>query len=275
MKRAIYFLSLIIFTAATSFAADEKVGFRLQRGYLIVVQCSIGDLTGLTGIVDTGVTETVVDMSIVKRLGLATRVDRATFLTRELKVVAVSIPPIALGTKITGPVAGIATDLHSLTFQFGIRPDVLIGMDVLTQANLLIDFKNRELSFISSAIPPMAHLIPLAGASRIPLIEVRFHGKSLRLQLDTGAEGVLLYASAVGQPVWEAREVRVAGGAGALIAKSADSGNIHLADTLIFNPLVLVVEERAPADFDGLLGANVLRAQRVGLDFAHHILTWQ
>lgn len=193
MKRTIGSILLVVCCSMACFAEEERVGFKLERGYLIVVKCSIGGLTDLTGIVDTGVSESVVDLSIVKRLGLATQADQATFLTQRAKVFAVSIPTLRLGSVTAGPVAGIATDLHSLTADYGISPDILIGMDVLERSNLLIDYKNHQLSFTSEAIPGLAHQMPLEGEDRVPLVAVEFRGKQLHLQVDTGSSGVMIY----------------------------------------------------------------------------------
>src|SRR5215468_453043 len=115
IPKAVVSAVALVLLLPTAYANDQKVGFRLEKGYLIVVKCSIGGLSGLTGIIDTGVSETVVDTSVIRKLGLESRPDQATFLTREAEVRAVSLPSLRLGAIVSGPLAGIATDLHSLT----------------------------------------------------------------------------------------------------------------------------------------------------------------
>lgn len=274
MKRTIGSILLLVCCSMACFAAEERVGFKLERGYLIVVKCSIGDLTDLTGIIDTGVSESVVDLSIVKRLGLATQADQATFLTQRAKVFAVSIPTLRLGSVTAGPVAGIATDLHSLTADYGISPDILIGMDVLERSNLLIDYKNHQLFFTSEATPSLAHQMPLEGEDRVPLVAVEFRGKQLHLQVDTGSSGVVIYAPEE-DPVTSSTETRLASVSHELVASSASWGRVRVADTDIYRSEILMVKASRSTAFGGLLGLHALHAQRVGLDFGRRVVTWQ
>lgn len=274
MKLAIGSILLVVCCAMASRAADESVGFKLERGYLIVVKCSIGALTDLTGIIDTGVSESVVDISIVKRLGLTIQADEATFLTQKAKVFAVSIPSLQIGSVTTGPIAGIATALHSLTSEYGIRPDILIGMDVLGRANLLIDYKNRQLSFTNEPIPALSHQSPFEGEGRVPLVAVGFQGKTLHLQIDTGSSGVVIYAQE-GEVATSSTEMRLASVSRELVANSASWGRMKVADTDVSSSEILMIKAGPDTAFDGLLGPHALHAQRVGLDFGRRIVTWQ
>jgi predicted aspartyl protease len=274
MKRAICFISFLFVIATRPVAADDRVTFELHRGYLIVVKCSIGTLTGLTGIIDTGTSESVVDLSVVKRLGLTTRADRATFLTREVKVLAVSIPSVQIGTRSAGPLAGIATDLYSLTSQFGIRPDVLIGMDFLRQTNFTIDYVSRMLEFSPSPTAPMKHSAALLGDDRLVLINVAFKGKPLVLQMDTGSDKLILYDPPVAMRDSPGSQMRLASLSRNLIATSVEDNKLCVGGQNVSGSAALIIRERPPADFDGVLGAKILHARRIGFDFTRRLATW-
>ena len=273
--RAIGSVLLILFIRLACVAGEQTVDFKLKGGYLIAVRCSMGNLKDLTAIVDTGATESVVDISVVKRLGLATRADRATFLTQEVKVFAVSIPAFQIGDAIFGPEPGIAADLHSLTSQFGIRPDILIGMDVIGRTNILIDYKNLRLSFTSAAIPVMAHKATIVGTSNVPMVEAEFHGKHLRLQVDTGSPRVMLFGDDGRSVSGSSGDVELASPTHNLVARSVRADSLRLSDTYISNTEVFAFKESPQAGFDGVLGTRVLHARKIGLDFARRKLTWE
>jgi len=252
---------------------DLAVPFKLHRGFLVIVKCSIGELPDLSCIVDTGVTETVVDPSVVHRLSLETRPDHAVFLTQEATVDAVSLPFLKLGPIRTGSLAGIVTDLSSLMAKFGIRPDVLIGMDVLRRTNFVIDYKARQLSF--SAVPPLVHSTSLVHDLRFALVESTIMGKRVLLQVDTGFPGLLLYGGWRGQPALAVKwENQVQSVAHTLVAASLPSevriGNWHT------QRLELAVISGPPDlfGFDGLIGPQALNAHRIAFDFENNLLSW-
>jgi predicted aspartyl protease len=265
---------LVLSTSMKPLAADVSVPFKLHHGYLIMVQCSIGDLPDLTCIIDTGVTESVVDMRLVQRLSLATRADSAVFLTQEAPVFAVSIPPLQLGPIRTDSLAGIATDLSSLTVQLGIRPDVLIGMDVLRRTNFLIDYRAQQIVFADP--PVLHHSVRLAPDRRLALIESTIMGQRLMLQVDTGFQGLLLYGP-TGTPTGSAyRESRVESAVHAWTAVGLDSSEVRIGNWRASHVEVSVLDRARgePAGFDGLIGAQILRAHRIAFDFVSNTLSW-
>jgi predicted aspartyl protease len=274
VKRAMLLILLVVSISGRLCSEAQAVSFRLQRGYLIVVKCTIGDLPDLTGIVDTGVTESVVDKSLVERLSLKTREDRATFLTREAPVWAVSIPSLQLGPLRTGPLAGIATDLSTLTGQFGIRPDILIGMDVLHRANFLIDFKARQLLFI--AVPSLAHAAPLIHDQRSALVESMVMGKRTVLQVDTGFQGLLLYGERPSTFGGQASsENQIVTPAHTLMAASLCTGEVRIGNWRTSSLEVSVIDApRHLVGFDGLIGPQALSAHRLAFDFENNLLSW-
>jgi len=273
ISRAVPLLAAVVLLLPPAYANDEKVGFRLEKGYLIVVKCSIGDLDGLTGIIDTGVSETVVDTSVVRKLGLQSRPDQATFLTREAEVSAVSIPSLRLGAIVTGPLAGIAMDLHSLTSESGIRSDVLIGMDVLGQANLLIDYERRELTLIPESPTRLFHVAPLGNDRRLPTVGIVLQGKLMNLQVDTGSPRVVLYFDGDKPPIRPG--LRLASAGPVVLASTTKASEMKIGDQLVSASDVLIVRGTPPAEFVGLLGPRAMHARRMALDFSHHTFSWE
>src|SRR5262249_2921890 len=141
------------------------VPFQLHRGHIIVAKCSIGGLNDLTAIIDTGASETVLDIAWARKLRLAFEPDSATFISHQAKVWAVTIPALELGPIRADHLPGIAADLSSLRAELGFRPQVVIGMDVLHRSSFVIDYQSHRLVFFlepqfqvpQGAVPKLAH----------------------------------------------------------------------------------------------------------------------
>jgi predicted aspartyl protease len=291
----------------TSFAADDAgqgdgVSFQLKRGHLIAVKCSVGGIKNLIGIIDTGASETVVDISLVRRLSLATKAGQAIFITQQAKVWEVDIPGLTVGPITVDRLEGIATDLSSLTAELGIRPSVLIGMDLLHRSNFVIDYQSRRLVFGSA--PPLAHSAPLVSLAsgparsssspwRFAIIESTIGGEEVRLQVDSGFDGLLLYrertAGLVGDgsgaglppaPALARNESHIANLGQRLLVHNFDSRRVRIGDWQAPLPRgQRLVEARppvtVPAPFDGLIGTALLSHRRVAFDFQSGMMYWE
>ena len=264
--------------AADRFSTSVVVPFDLVRGNMIVVKCSVGGLRDLTAIVDTGTSETVLDIEVVRKLSLATEPDSATFVTQQAKVEAVAIPGLQLGPVRVDQLQGIATDLSYWTAELGIRPQVLIGMDVLRRSSFLIDYRSHRLVF--GPPPRLAHSAPLVlpqSDSRFALVESSVRGKTLRLKVDSGCNGLLLYRG-LPEAITELPRPgsSLASPAQALHAQSLDSPILQIGAWRRSGVQVLVLDEAPPqfAVFDGLIGATVLSQRRLAFDFTNEIVSW-
>jgi predicted aspartyl protease len=298
-------------------ATSQIVPFKLYRGHMIVARCSVGGLHDLIAVIDTGASETVLDMTLVRKLALPIQTDSATFITQQAKIWAVAIPELQLGPIRVERLPGIATDLSSLTAELGIRPQVLIGMDLLHRSSFLIDYRSRQLVFFQVSqpqvprsqvpqgpapplgfgpllkLPHSAALIPgdSTSAGRFAVIEASIRGKILRLQVDSGFDGLLLYRARVPgfnddrmfsavTPVaaaFRGGEAHVANVSQTLLARSYASPGVEIGDWRAPHAQLLVVDGPPPesAQFDGLIGTAVLSQRRVAFDFQNGMIYWE
>lgn len=268
-------------------AAADVIPFKLVRGHLIAVKCSLGGLTNLTAILDTGASETVVDMALVHRLSLAVAPDTATFIARQTKVWSVELPGLRLGPVTAARLQGIATDLSSLTAELGISPQVLIGMDFLHRSNFLIDYRSRRLVF-APALPfeQLSHRAPLLTPDsdayknsdlRFAMIEASVAGKTFRLQIDSGFDGLLLYRDRVPFPAsLRNRNSQVANIGSTLMAESSEPTEVEIGGWSARDRRITVVESPPPAgpEFDGVIGTAFLSKGRVAFDFQNAAIYW-
>lgn len=266
-------ITVVLFVACSILASSQTLPFKLHDGYLVVAKCSAAGRPELTAIIDTGVSETVIEVALARNLGLELHSDKAVFVDKEAAVWAVSIPQVQLGPIQVDSLAGIAVDLSGLKGRLGIHPDLLIGMDLLHHSSFTIDYKLRLLTF--GTAPVLAHDAKLRPDLRFVLVDSTTSGKALRLQIDTGLNGILLYATRLGIGSNALR-------AGAhMMGVSASSPVQQVAAEVRIGswrsrgtPISVLDGDPAQGYFDGMLGARALTSRRIAFDFENGIVSW-
>src|SRR5215472_2650490 len=270
MKRS-WFLWLCLSVRALT----QTVPFELHDGFLIVSKCSVGDLKNLTAVIDTGATETTLDLRIAKRLSLAMRAEDATVGIGNAVVQAVSIPSLEFGPLRSEGLAGIAADLTPLTYQMGIRPDVLIGMDLLRLGRFVIDYWVKTITF--GAIPLLKYSVKLVPGDHLATFDAAVDGENLRFQIDTGFNAILVYKGKLrASPLQEFDSHSAAFGL-RLRAQPAYVRELQIGNWKA-KRLTAYVTDEAPSGnpgFDGLLGPSALGVHRLAFDFETHTVTWE
>ena len=268
-------ICLILLTCAACRGQDQALRFDLKNGYLIVVQCSVGELHGLNGVIDTGTTDTVFDSRLVTRLSLSTSRSSALMVDREVVVSNVVAPVIRMGARQALPKAPIAADLSRMAEQFGVRIDVIIGMDVLRASDFEIDYRARLLRF--GTVTSMVHRAAITNEAGLATVELTGLGAPVHLLVDTGFSDVLLFGTRLGADL-KARdaEVKLATNASPAKLQAFEPAMIRIGDWQGHQRTLLVTDApRAQGvPFDGLLGPRFLNARRIVFDFSHGILSW-
>jgi predicted aspartyl protease len=161
------------------------------REHLIIVQGSADELRDLNLVLDTGSTYTVLSKEVGKRLGLKGETVKVTAFGREVNIKKVTVGRLVLGETEFEQVEARVADLPRVA---GMKLDGLIGLDVLRRTAVTLDFTREELV--------LGRVRDLSNSTRfysgLPFIPVTMtvNGKALRLSLDTGACGLLLYDGA-------------------------------------------------------------------------------
>lgn len=255
-------------------AAAQTVDFKLHSGFLIVVKCSIANMQDLAAVIDTGLTETAIDVKLAKRLGLPTRPDRATFGTRESQTLAVLIPNLVVGPLRPPMLAGIAIDMSGFEHRVGVHADVMVGMDVLGHRSFFIDYKSKKITFAEP--PPFKYRSLLTAASHLLLVPVEIGKTKLTLQLDTAFNGILIYGNRVatpfGEPGWRSETI-LGEGTAQMTFQSMRIG------TWEARQLAMAITDEAPRGdtlpFDGLLGPIAIGARRIAFDSHNGLFLWE
>ncbi|HWC18627.1 MAG TPA: aspartyl protease family protein [Terriglobales bacterium] len=254
-------------------ATAQSIDFKLHSGFLIVVKCSIANIQDVAAVIDTGVTETAIDVKLAKRLGLPIKPTRAIFATRESQVLSVSIPNLVLGALRQAMLNGIAIDMSAFKRQVGIDAGVIVGMDVLGQTSFLIDYKAKKITF--GAPPPLKYKSPVTISNHLLLVAAEIGQSKLTLQLDTGFNAILIYGNRLppSQQGPASRSETILGS----IEVQLTSQPMKIGDW-VGHQVTVAVTQAAPGEenfFDGLLGPQAIGVRRLAFDNEHHLVLWE
>jgi hypothetical protein len=196
---------------------------------------------------------------------------------RKLKWESATLPDLQFGpvhatnlTVFTGRLAEYS--------EFAKNVDAVIGMDLLKFSNFSIDFDTHKITFH----PTTEKVSVVAGDPLLqcPILEVQVQGRPVRLIVDTGLAGIVLYEERLRTRV---PGLRIAGH----LADAAMGGRVQAKQATIPDVLfgkrnrdvsVLLVSsptaEILPA-IDGIIGIAALKAYRINFDFAGRRLSWE
>jgi hypothetical protein len=274
------FLSLACFLASPSLRgqvrsepdpAEMEIPFVLYLDHMIVVQGRIGPLTHLRFTLDTGATHSIVDRKIADALKLARRPGSVFNLDDFAPIEWAGFPLIAMGPIEVKNASLMVGDL--------VHVDALIGMDLLhMNKRLRIDYNSGQVVFTPGA-PAALQTLPTIDPACLT-VDISVQGKPLRLIVDTGIEGILLYRDRVFQRNPKLRlenESPQARDGGHLLPGRATLRNIQLPNGDFSARIFLIAKapENALPDIDGYFATAALRARELDFDFSGHRFSWK
>ncbi len=277
MGRHISFaLSVVLLLSCRSVAAgsgefEYVMGFKIYGQQLIVVQGSIGSLSKLNFILDTGAYPTVIDRDLAQQLSLSGHQERIDAVDRTLSGAGVTIPDIAVGPIHATRVRSIVQDLSDVSRRAGVRIDALVGLNVLAHSSFRIDYGARKVIF--GPVDPLPSSVPFHLVNGRLCVDLRVGSRPVRMLVDTGAEKLVLLASHVPwiAPSNHARAFTNLGGSFAL--QEIRLANLQLGDTFLDREPVYLSEREMPVhSFDGFL--STIQFQQVAFDFERGEFAW-
>jgi predicted aspartyl protease len=260
-------------TAPTT--ANDSIPFQLGGGFLILVEGRIGPLTALKFILDTGATHTVVDEKIADKLLLPRQKGKVLNFDRYVKVEWTNLPELQIGPLHARDVHVMVSGLKQFS-EFAEGVDAIIGLDLLrTSQSLRIDYAKSLVAFkASDAYVPVNSENATALIVRLPV-----QGQPVRLIVDTGLEGMLLYTDRLRNhvPQLKLTDKITEAHEGRLVGENAKLAGIRFGRDDMQASVMLIpgAPVSLPAEIDGYLGTNLLHAQMIELDFASNRLRWQ
>jgi len=265
------------FTVAASAPSSGEMPFKLTSGYLIQVEGRIGMQSNLKFILDTGASITIIDQKIADKLKLDRRTAQSFNFDRKLKWDAATLPDLQFGLLHVTDITVFIGRLGEYS-EFARNADAIIGMDLLKFTNLSIDFDAHKITFHPSMQKVSA--VPGDPLSQCLILEVQVQGHPVRLIVDTGLAGIVLYEERLRQHVPGLRtsgHLADATMGGRVQVKQATIPDVVFGETNR-DVAVLLVPSPAPdklPGIDGIVGIAALKAHRINFDFSARTLHWE
>ena len=271
--------SVPVVAAPAGTAGEQACGdlpFQLFRGYVIIAEGSLGGLTGRHLLIDTGSSPTVLDAAVARQLGLAGRRADLLLLNNDARVRASLLSTLVLGPIRAQALPVLVADLSLIQKDLGTRIDAIIGLDVL-RTSFVIDYHARRISFGPS--PRLVNSIPFETGSPFVTVTMRVDGDPVRLLVDTGASGLLLFYGEHyrSKPLPLMRVQSSTNISGTFNLEQVELSDVRLGGLHRQKQTAYVVRtpERASGDFDGLMGIPALGIKQVAFDFERGMLSWK
>ena len=251
--------------------------FRLSSGYLIEVEGRIGDQARLKFILDTGASISIVGQRIAQKLKLDAHPAESFNFDRNLHWETATLPDVQFGPIRAANVAVLVGDLARYS-EFAGKADAIIGMDLLKLSDVTIDLDARNLIF--DLTEPRTYLAGGDPMAQCLIVELQVQDRPVRLIVDTGLQGILLYEERLRKSVPELRtagSIRNATMGGRVQVKQATLPGVIVGNRNREVPVVFLPSPAAGTlpGIDGIVGISALQAHRVHCDFSRRTLTWE
>jgi predicted aspartyl protease len=258
-------------------SSGSLLPFRLSSGYLLQVEGRIDDQPHLKFILDTGATISIVGQRIAQKLKLDAHPAQSFNFDRNLQWNTATLPEVQFGPIRAANVAVLVGDLARYS-EFAGKADAIIGMDLLQLINFTIDFDAGHLIFDPD--PPKAYLAGGDPMTKCLIVQLQVQDRPVRLIVDTGSQGILLYEERLRRSVPGLRtsgSIKNATLGGRVPARQATLPDVVLGNRNRELPVVFLpapAEDALPG-IDGIVGVAALQAHRVRFDFSRRTLSWE
>jgi len=273
---------LIVISTSTMFGAEsstislERVPFRLHRGYMILVEGSIGTLDNLTFLIDTGATSSLLNANLARRLKIEGRDKTAVAYGKNLKVQSAILREFYVGDNRFRSVPVLVADF-SLLPVIGNHIDAILGMNALIRSNFAIDYESRMVIFNpTDSLDSSTHL----DTPELNLvIQLQVHGKPLRLLVDTGAKDLILFRSRLkdgqcGEPTLKKKRIYHLGSSEEL--RMVQLSQVRFGETELGTLRAYRLDARIKGypELHGIVGVSSLGLDRIQFDFDNQLVSW-
>lgn len=259
--------------------ASVEIPFQLQQGYLIVAHGSLGNLSRLNFLIDTGTDPTAVDVRIAKKLRLTGRPHELVLLNEITDVRETVLPSLQLGPIRAESVPAMIQDLSAFEAASGERIDAIIGFGVLSRSSFSINYQSKKIVF--GPIESLPFTGPLDIGPEGLTVQFDVQDKPVRLLVDTGSCELILFKCKVQSrldklTVGDAHRLLNNGGSQQKYTEVRLPG-LRLAANDFGPQKALSADGDANCGlpFDGVVGATALGLKWIAFDFEHRNLGWR
>jgi predicted aspartyl protease len=258
----------------TDIAPLQRVPIKIYKDFLVVVEAQIGgDQIGLklrrqNFLVDTGTAPSIINESVVKKLGLKTAATTLAAVGKTVVTEGAVLPELTLGPIQANALHVQVKNLAQVERDLGIPLAGIVGMDVLSQSSFHLDYERREMEF--GAISGEGIPVSFDARTGIAVAQVMLEGRMVRMLVDTGSDQVLVLGGNLAGPLQFALHTTARQGASVaqrdMDVKEFSARDIELAgEHFSRDKAYFLADGRDPA-FDGLLGVRALGFRGISFD---------
>ena len=254
----------------------DVVPFRLVNGFLVVSYGAIDDLAPASLIIDTGTARTVIHAGVADGLaGPRSRRPMRVF-GNEAAAESVLLPSLRIGPVEKRNLDVLVADLQPQERQFGFTPDALVGLDVLGDRCITIDYRDERITFACGG--DWSRTVPLDARTAYPLVGAIINGVRFSLMVDSGSEAIVLFEGAIPPDMRfdVDAEVDATHLTGTIRLKRFSAERFTLGAHDAGRPPVFIMSGQGQGlGYDGVLGTRWVPGGRVHLDFQRRLLAWR
>lgn len=255
----------------------SEAPLEIINGYQPVVEGRIGPLGGLRFLIDTGQTSSCIDRQIAKKLQLETQSARVFNMDKTIRTESVEIHDLSYAGQSVPSLRVLVGDLR-YSRASGAAIDGVIGLDLLTRNNFVLDFAGKRIIFgVSTSRAGKSVRMISEGTCLKVALEV--DGRAVWMIADTGLKGTVFYQEeldSIGAEYRVGRQITGVSVGGAVPFIPALAPRLRLGGQDLNREAYLLVLGSMPRqeNVGGYLGLSTLRARWIEFDFVEHALRW-
>ena len=257
---------------------NTEIPFRLYNGNLVIVKATVGSVKNANFILDTGSNPTAINQAMGDRLHVRGTSALLQTLNDTIHAQSVTLPCIQIGPLHVDSMTGVVEDLSLLERKLGISLGGIAGLDILRSSSFAIDYHRQKIIFGAVAISEKA----VHFESQIPYLSVkaRIAGQEVRLLVDSGTGGLLLYRNRLRIASEQLRvdpttSIYTPAGGGTHVTWLSAEVSLESGDLGRRSVAIADVESDREDDFDGLLGLAMMGFRKVSFDFENGLFGWE
>ncbi|HZR30358.1 MAG TPA: retroviral-like aspartic protease family protein [Terriglobales bacterium] len=254
---------------------QSTVPFRLYNGYTIIAQGTIGGLTSQNLLIDTGASPTIIDQRAADKLGLKRELAKLALFNRNVPAQNAVVKNVVFGPVHRDILPVLVADLSSIERQLKLRVDAIIGLDLIGERSFSIDYKHKLISFGAAQD---SQEVPFSSGPPFITVAIKIANRPMRLLVDTGTFGLMLFGSQVRG--LDAEMTKVNGSSHniggrfryqTMVVPAAKLGRVNFGQQY-----VSVVDDQLDwgRQFDGLMGIPFLHPSRISFNFERNTFGW-
>ena len=255
-----------------------EIPFELYNGHLLVVKGMVGHLKNVRILLDTGKSPSAISKELAEQLGLKGKTESLVFSNGELPVETVILRQLNVGAWHVTSVRVLVQDLGYLRRSVGDSVGAIAGLDVLSTENFLIDYWRKKIVF--GPVKILRNSVRFSQQKPFLTIKAQIEGQQLRLLVDSGTYGLLIYRERL--KTYPAgfstgQDASLSTAAGSMRTAWFHASQVSLGETNLGPKDILIADVIPDAryEFDGLLGFAQLGFQKVWFNFQDGTLAWE